>query len=584
MNKLIWELHKVKLGTRLTIDNLQIHAGVSAILGPSGAGKSSLIDLLVGFTTADQGTITAHHRNQIAWAPQNAGLWPHMTIREHLDSTAPKGTNHTDELLELFELENLSHKRPAEISGGEASRVALARALASQRDCLVLDEPLAHVDREREDRIWQYLRQRVREGCHILFSSHNPERVLSEAQQVICLHQGKLIYQGEVDTLYHKAPTPQLANYLGPVNWLEEENNPCYRPEQLQLQTKEDGNFIVAEHRRCGSVIESSLTHTRNKSSRRVHHIPKEKLPKVGSTVQLIKLTLFMLLFSFFVSCDEDKVELLEFTSETHFNLPAAGKKIPAPRSVAMGKNNELYILDNAGRVVVTTFTGQVIRQWNMPESSVGNPEHIYRLSDGRLAVCDTHYHRIVLFNDHGKVLSLFGKHGKGPGEFIYPVALTEDDKGQLYVCEYGSNDRIQKFTAEGKYLDSFGTFGSGAQEFQRPSGIIWKQGQLFIADAINNRIQIFSDEGKYLSTMGNDWQLNFPYDLILDKEGFFWTVEYGGCRITRFSPEGKLLGRWGQAGEGRSGLRTPWALSVSPTGDVVITDTGNHRITVLTP
>src|SRR5690606_23097846 len=140
-------------------------------------------------------------------------------------------------------------------------------------------------------------------------------------------------------------------------------------------------------------------------------------------------------------------------------------------------------------------------------------------LDDGRLIVADTHYHRIVTFDRDGKVLSMFGELGEGPGQFIYPVSVTRDDPGHLYVAEYGGNDRVQKFTSDGEWLLTMGSFGTEAGQFQRPSGIVWRAndagesvsvskpaaqgsrgptegGTLFVADAINNRVQAFADDG----------------------------------------------------------------------------------------
>ena len=103
------------------------------------------------------------------------------------------------------------------------------------------------------------------------------------------------------------------------------------------------------------------------------------------------------------------------------------------------------------------------------------------------------------------------GEAGTGPGEFIYPVSVVEDDKGILYVAEYGGNDRVQRFSATGAYLGEFGGFGTEPGEFQRPGGMAWLDGKIYVADAINNRIQVFSDAGTYLQEIGgpsSSWSL----------------------------------------------------------------------------
>ena len=94
-----------------------------------------------------------------------------------------------------------------------------------------------------------------------------------------------------------------------------------------------------------------------------------------------------------------------------------------------------------------------------------------------------------------------------------------------MYIGEYGSNDRIQKFTADGKHLLTFGSFGTEPGQFQRPSGIVWHEGVVYVADAVNNRVQRFQDDGTYsgeltLTHAGKAIALHLPYDLVLDGQG----------------------------------------------------------------
>ena len=137
-----------------------------------------------------------------------------------------------------------------------------------------------------------------------------------------------------------------------------------------------------------------------------------------------------------------------------------------------------------------------------------------------------------------GKVVRMFGEEGRGPGQFIYPVAIAKDAQENLFVCEYGSNDRVQKFTRHGKFLLAFGSFGTGEGQFQRPSGIVWHDGKVFVADAFNNRIQEFTDAGQYVRTLG-PVALNFPYDLRRTEDGSFYVIEYGAARLTKIDPDG---------------------------------------------
>jgi len=90
---------------------------------------------------------------------------------------------------------------------------------------------------------------------------------------------------------------------------------------------------------------------------------------------------------------------------------------VPAPRGMTIS-GDEYLVLDNAGRVLVFNQHGDLQRQWWMPEYSVGKAEGVCVLKDGRIAVADTHYHRIVLFDHEGQVTGMFGQIGSEPGDW----------------------------------------------------------------------------------------------------------------------------------------------------------------------
>lgn len=262
--------------------------------------------------------------------------------------------------------------------------------------------------------------------------------------------------------------------------------------------------------------------------------------------------------------------------------LPAEGATLPAARSIGVGPKDEFAVLDTAGRVLLYDAQGTFVRRWHMLDASVGKPEGIIILNDGTVVVCDTHYNRIVFFDPSGHWLHHFGEKGKGPGQFIYPVGIAKDSKENLYVCEYGGNDRIQVFDRSGKWLRTFGAFGTGPGEFQRPSGMAWLDGKLYVADAINNRVLIFQDSGTYLGLLGpKDAPVSFelPYDISLGPDRLFYVIEYGAGRITAISPEGKVHGRLGSTGGGESEFSTPWGIAVDSRGWIRVADTRNRRM-----
>jgi sugar lactone lactonase YvrE len=240
--------------------------------------------------------------------------------------------------------------------------------------------------------------------------------------------------------------------------------------------------------------------------------------------------------------------------------------------------------MDTAGRVLIYGADGALLRQWKMLDVQLGKPEGIVWLKDDRIVVCDTHYRRLVWFDQQGTVVKTVGRHGKGRGEFIYPVGICKDAAENLYVCEYGGNDRVQVFTREGEWLREFGGPGTGEAQFQRPSGLVWHEGKVFVADAINNRVLVFTDAGQFLGPLGGAQPpaFNLPYDITLAPDGSLYVIDYGAGRLTRLATDGQLLGRYGTTGRGDAEFATPWGLTADSRMRIIVADTLNRRIVSL--
>jgi ABC-type multidrug transport system ATPase subunit len=609
----LWRLDCARLAgrgrPRLDAVSLEIPTGATAILGPSGAGKSSLINLLVGFEQPQEGQINRcfeapSGRLPLFWSPAGNGLWPHLTVEEHLRSVADRraaGMELVESLLDGFDLTDKSAARPDQLSQGESARLAVARALAADPAVLVLDEPLVHVDSAGAWKYWAYLQEhrRKRGPVSLVFSSHSPEVVMRDAEHVICLDEGRLVYSGAVQELYHSPPTPELAWSLGPVNWITAKEsarwladepdlngarqNPAYRPERLTIAHSDESPLVIERVRPCGAVEELELLNESTGERRTFFHRPQSRGASLGARIVLKILAIFTLCFFPAACAPGDQVPDLPVKKSDSWSMPAEGASIPAPRAVHATANGELYVLDNAGRVLVFNEAGELQRQWWMPDYAIGKPEKIVQLQDGRLAVADTHYHRVVFFDREGNVLQMLGAQGHEPGQFIYPVAVAEDDARNLYVGEYGDNDRVQKFDKEGKFLLEFGRPGTGPGEFLRPSGMLWHDGRIYVVDAFNNRIQVFAEDGTFQKVLGGEeGALHYPYDIGLGAEGELFVVEYAAGRVSKFDRDGNLLGRCGRNGSGEREFITPWGLAVDRQSRVFVADTGNRRIIAL--
>ena len=360
------------------------------------------------------------------------------------------------------------------------------------------------------------------------------------------------------------------------------------RPERLQIVSEETGPYRVESERFSGHLAEVELTPLATGITQRVYHRPPRPALTTGQRVSLRILALVCavaLCLGLSGCLGSSGAAELPVVDSTIIRIPVDGKRMPAPRALTVSKDRELYVLDDSGRILVYDADNKLIRQWNMPESSVGKPEGIRVLQDGRVAIADTHYHRVVFFSKQGELLSMFGSPGEKPGEFTYPVDLMQDPSGFLYVAEYGGSDRIQKFAPDGKFVLEFGGLGTEMGQFQRPSGMVWLDSKIYVADAINSRVQVFSDQGQSLEVL--DWAaqggLYYPYDIALSPHGQFFFVEYGACRVTVADPHGKLVAQFGHEGRGHHELWTPWAVAVSEDNRLFIADTGNRRIVQLT-
>lgn len=170
-------------------------ARIVALTGHSGAGKTSLLNAIAGLVTPKRGRIdvdgrvlfdsvegidVAIHRRRVGYVFQDARLFPHLTVRANL--LYGRRQDHRrfrlDDVVGLLGIENLLARRPENLSGGEAQRVAIGRALLSQPGILLFDEPLSALDRARREELIGFI-QRVRDesGLPMIYVSHSLDEV-----------------------------------------------------------------------------------------------------------------------------------------------------------------------------------------------------------------------------------------------------------------------------------------------------------------------------------------------------------------------------------------------------------------------
>jgi iron(III) transport system ATP-binding protein len=198
---------------RLEDVTVEIPPGRTAVIGPSGAGKTSLLNLLVGFERPASGRIEAlapsSSRLPMFWSPADGGLWPGVSIADHVRLVMPGGAPDAAVTgwLERFDLDAAAAKRVEELSAGERSRLSVARALAAEAEVLVLDEPLVHVDPGRLELFWGIIREACdSRGTSLVFSSHQPEVYSRQAERVIRMELGQVVSGGECGVQTGESP------------------------------------------------------------------------------------------------------------------------------------------------------------------------------------------------------------------------------------------------------------------------------------------------------------------------------------------------------------------------------------------
>ncbi len=164
----------VRYADKTVLDELTLtlpDRGLTFLMGPSGRGKTTLLRVLAGLLTPDRGSVEVPGRPVMLF--QEDRLFPTLDALGQVEAVLSKERRgEAPALLELVELSDAAHKRPGELSGGMARRVALARCLAVEGDLLLLDEPFAGVDLERAKRIMERLKALDKP---ILLTGHSPE-------------------------------------------------------------------------------------------------------------------------------------------------------------------------------------------------------------------------------------------------------------------------------------------------------------------------------------------------------------------------------------------------------------------------
>jgi putrescine transport system ATP-binding protein len=227
--------------TGIAVDKLSLdilEGELFALLGPSGCGKTTLLRMLAGLETPDSGSILLEgrdlggvppHRRPINMMFQSYALFPHLNVegnvafglkQERLSRT--EIASRVARMLSLVRLEGFQKRRPHQLSGGERQRVALARSLAKRPRVLLLDEPLAALDKKlRNDTQLELMNLREQLGLTFVIVTHDQQEAMTMAGRIGVMNQGRLMQVGSAAEIYECPNSRWIAEFIGDVNLIE---------------------------------------------------------------------------------------------------------------------------------------------------------------------------------------------------------------------------------------------------------------------------------------------------------------------------------------------------------------------------
>jgi putrescine transport system ATP-binding protein len=279
-----------RFGSFRAVDGVSLDIGAGeffALLGPSGCGKTTLLRMLAGFETPDEGRILLDgrdiaralpHQRPINMMFQNYALFPHLTVRDNIAfglKRAGMGRADIDariaEMIALVKLDGLEQRKPDQLSGGQKQRVALARSLARRPRMLLLDEPLAALDKKlRESTQLELMELQRRLGMTFIIVTHDQEEAMTVADRIGVMDSGRLEQVATPRELYEAPSSRWIAEFVGDVNLFDGQVESRERS-RLTIATRDAGMIVVAEPDRpiTKTVVSVAIRPEKVKLSRR---------------------------------------------------------------------------------------------------------------------------------------------------------------------------------------------------------------------------------------------------------------------------------------------------------------------------
>ena len=235
--------------------SLDIYKGeLFGLLGGSGCGKTTLLRMLAGFEQPSGGSITIDGTDMTSVPPyerpvnmmfQSYALFPHMSVAKNVayglkrDGVARSEINdRVAEILQMVELQDFGKRKPSQLSGGQRQRVALARSLVKRPKVLLLDEPLAALDKRlREQTQFELMNIQDKLGITFIVVTHDQEEAMTLSTRIAVMDEGRFVQVGEPADIYENPASRFIANFIGSANLLD-----------VNIVSKQGNNIQLQHH------------------------------------------------------------------------------------------------------------------------------------------------------------------------------------------------------------------------------------------------------------------------------------------------------------------------------------------------
>ena len=246
------------------LDNIELTIEESELfflLGPSGCGKTTTLRIVAGFYKPESGNVYFNdedvinvppHKRNVGMVFQNYALWPHMTSYDNIvyglkvrNVSSMERVERAKKALEMVQMEDFALRYPNQLSGGQQQRIALARAIVTEPDVLLLDEPLSNLDAKlRLETRHEIKRIQSELGITSIYVTHDQEEALSMADKIAVMNKGKIEQIGAPREIYGNPVNQFVAGFIGETNFIEAEIH-SRSGNGLLLKTRNDEEIFV---------------------------------------------------------------------------------------------------------------------------------------------------------------------------------------------------------------------------------------------------------------------------------------------------------------------------------------------------